>query len=610
VFGKPTGVAVENDVTGTAGRWGEAQANAVVERANRAILLVDVVESVRLVETDEVGFISRWLALVDHVQRHVVPSCNGHFVKSLGDGMLLDFDEVRSAVSAAFAIQHANARANVGLPPEQQVLLRMGLEVSDVIVGSNDLHGRGVNRAARLMTIAGPNEIVVSKDARDRLTPSLDADVEDLGDCFVRHAAEPIRAFRVGPPGPRPVVTASYFHEELAPTIVVVPFAPRPAGDDGAVGEVLAEEVIRILSHSPDLNVISRLSTTAFRGRDITLAEISAHLSADYVLSGTYGTEGRRLSLNAELAEAKSGRILWTDRLTGDLQGVLSEGDDLIEALVAAIELAVVAREIDRSRSQPLPTVKAYTLLIGAITLMHRLSLRDFEEARHLLHALLDRGTRQPVPQAWLANWHVLRVQQGWSVDPREDTYQALECTKRALDTDPECSLALAVDGFVYTNLLRRLDVAQERYDLAIAANPNNPFAWCLRGALHAFKGEGEEAVANSRHALKLTPLDPHRYFYDSLAGSAYIAAEQYDAALESAERSLRANRKHTSTLRVMAVAQWRLGLHDQARQTAQELLRLDPTLTVSRWLERAPSAPFRVGQDFADTLRHVGVPG
>ena len=69
------------------------------------------------------------------------------------------------------------------------------------------------------------------------------------------------------------------------------------------------------------------------------------------------------------------------------------------------------------------------------------------------------------------------------------------ECTKRALDTDPECSLALAVDGFVHTNLLKRLDIAQERYELALPANPNNSLAWLLKGTLHAFMDEGSTAV-------------------------------------------------------------------------------------------------------------------
>jgi adenylate cyclase len=264
---------------------------------------------------------------------------------------------------------------------------------------------------------------------------------------------------------------------------------------------------------------------------------------------------------------------------------------------------------LQRARSQSLPTLKSYTLLLGAIALMHRLSLHDFEQARHLLQILIDRATRQPIPLAWLANWHVLRVQQGWSGDQHQDSCMALECTRRALDSDPNCSLALAIDGFVHTNLLKRLDIAQERYDLALAANPNNSLAWLLKGTLHAFMDEGDKAVEYTEMALKLSPLDPQRYFYDSLAASAHLTAGHYDSALELAQRSLRANRSHTSTLRVMTVAQWQLGHRDEARKTTQELLKLEPELTIAGYLRRAPSAAFDIGREIADVLGKAGVP-
>jgi tetratricopeptide (TPR) repeat protein len=270
---------------------------------------------------------------------------------------------------------------------------------------------------------------------------------------------------------------------------------------------------------------------------------------------------------------------------------------------------AVMDRELQRARAQPLPTLKAYTLLIGAIALIHHLSRPDFEEARRLLEVLIERRARQPIPLAWLANWHVLRVQQGWSADERQDAYLALECTKRALDADPECSLALAIDGFVHTNLLKQLDLAEGCYESALAANPSNALAWLLKGTMHAFKSQGQQAVEHTERALRLSPLDPHRYFYDSLAATACVAARQYDRALELAQRSLRANRKHTSTLRVMTVAQWYLGRSEDARRTAQELLRLQPTLTVSKWLSQTPAAPYPIGREAAEALRQAGVP-
>jgi adenylate cyclase len=588
----------------------DVRAEHSVAWAKRAVLLTDIVGWVRLIERDEVGVVSHWLDFVDRVRRDILPAHNGRLVKSLGDGMLLDFADVRSAVSAALAIHHERGRANAGRPADSQIILRTGMEVSDVIVDADDVYGRGVNLAARLMDLAGPGEIVVSQHVRDGLTPSLDADVEDLGDCYVKGIPQPVRAYRVGPPGAQPRATSAALLDEIAPTIAVIPFASRNvANDHGVVGEVLANEIIRRLSYSTDLKVISRLSTTAFAGRDASLEAIGTHLGADYVLSGSYRAANAHFKLDVELAEIKSRRILWADSLEDALAAIVSGEQELVSRLIAGLGVAVSARELQRSRMQPLPTLKAYTLLMAAVSLLHRLSLPDFEEAHRLLQALIDRGVRHPLPLAWLGKWHVLRIQQGWSEDQQRDTYLASECTKRALDLDPDNSLALAIDGFVHVNLLKQFDIAEESYERAIALNPSNALAWLLKGTLHAFKSEGEQAVEHTERALTLSPLDPHRYFYDSLAATAAAAAGKHERALELAQRSLKANRKHTSTLRVMTVAQWMLGQHDEARRTVRELMTLQPTLTVSGWLRSSPAAAYPIGRMAAEVWREAGVP-
>lgn len=489
--------------------------------------------------------------------------------------MLLHFADVRSGVSAALAIQHECNRANSARAADARIVLRTGMEVGHS-GSANDGLGRSVDLAANLMGRAGPGEIVVSQHVRDGLTADLDADIEDLGDCSVGGIPDLARAFRVGPPG-LPKVDAKS-PDGIAPSIAVVPFASRNAAPgQGVIGEILAEEVIRRLSRSAGLKVVSRLSTTAFSGRAASLQEIRTHLGADYVLSGAYRAGGTRLKLEVELAEAGTGRILWAESLDDDLAGIVSGEQELIGRLIAAVRAAVPACEVPRSRPQPLPTFRAYTLMMGAVGLMHRLSLTDFQESHRLLRALNDHGVHHPLAIAWMANWHVLRVQQGWSDDAKRDTYLASECTKRALDMDPDNSLALAINGFVHVNLLNEFDVAQDSYERALSANPSNALAWLLKGTLHALKSEGEQAIEHAERALSLSPLDPHRYFYEWLAAVAAVAAGRHGRALELAQRSLRANRKHNSTWRSLTVAQWQLGRFDDARQSAQEFLRLQP---------------------------------
>lgn len=579
-------------------------------RVVRTVLFADVVESVRLIQQDEGSAVRRWRSFVDHVVHGLLPGNEGRLVKSLGDGLMLEFPRVQSAVGVAFAMQEASARANDGLAPEQRMLLRIGIHVSPVIADDLDLFGHGVNLAARLTTLAGPGEIVVSADVRDQITPALDADIEDLGECYLKHVPQPIRAFRLGAPGEWPVIEPGSIGEDLRATIAVIPFRPRTLQpSDDMLGQLIAEEVISALSHSPEVNVVSRLSTTAFHGREVNLDAVSGYLRADYVVSGSYHVDGDRIALNAELAETQSMQVVWSQTLKGHVNDIVSGEDPLAARLVSEVCAAVMLREVQRSQDQAPQSLQGHTLLLSSITLMHRISPPAFQRAQQMLQVLIDRTPRLAAPHAWMAKWHVLRVTQGWSQDAQADAAAALDSTKRALDRDSTLSLAMTVQGQVNTYILKRLDVAEQLYAQALQANPNDSLAWLLKGTLHAFRDEGKEAVRHTRHALRLSPLDPLKYYFDSLAATAALSAHDYSRALQLAERSLRLNRTHASTLRVMITALCRLGRMDEARQRVAELLTLEPAFTVESYLERSPGAPYDLGRDVASALAQAGVP-
>src|SRR5260370_7985905 len=144
---------------------------------------------------------------------------------------------------------------------------------------------------------------------------------------------------------------------------------------------------------------------------------------------------------------------------------------------------------------------------------------------------------------------------------------------------------------------------------MALRINPNDSLAWLSKGALHAFKNEGKLAIEHTQRALKLSPLDPNHHYYDSLAATAALSAGRYKRAIELANRSLRANRTHGSTYRVLAISQWQLGLQNEARKTVSELLLLDPNLTVPKYLELHPTKRFDIGKISPNALWYADVP-
>lgn len=581
-----------------------------IESVVRSILVVDVVESVRLMQEDEQGTVRRWRAYADQVATQVVPAHGGRLVKSLGDGLMIEFPRAPLAVDAAFSLQRLSNIANEGVADGLKLRLRIGIHVSPLIADQHDVYGHGVNLAARLTTLAGPDEIVVSAEVRDQLTPALDADIEDLGECYLKHVQKPTRAFRVGAPGERPIIDPGNVGRDLRATIAVIPFSARAAQPEHDIlGQVIADEVISVLSQSPELNVVSRLSTTAFRSRTGRLDEAGAYLGADYVVSGSYHVDGDQIAVHVELADTRSMQVAWSKALKGSVKGVIAGADPLPGRLVAEVCAAMMTRELHRTQGKAIPTLESHTLLLSSITLMHRISPLASERARQMLQALIERTPRLAAPYAWLAKWHVLRVTQGWSDNAQADGKLALDNTKRALDRDATLSLAMTVQGQVNTYILKQLDVAEELYEAALRENPNDSLASLLKGTLHAFKDEGKEAVRLTRRALKLSPLDPLQFYFEAHAASALLSTGQYEKALSLAKRSLRLNRTHVSTLRVLVTASWHLGLVDQARDYVGQHMKLDPTFRVSTYLERSPSAGSEFGKRIASALVGSGAP-
>ena len=185
----------------------------------------------------------------------------------------------------------------------------------------------------------------------------------------------PVRAFRLGAPGEQPVIERGNLAEDLRATIAVIPFRPRTLQPtDDVLGQLLADEVISALSQSPEVNVVSRLSTTAFQGREVELDDVSAYLRADYVVSGSYHVDGDRVTLKAETGRNAHDAGRMDADAQGQRQGIIAGDDPLAGHLVAEACAAMMVRELQRSQGKAPQSLQNHTLLLSSITLMHRIS--------------------------------------------------------------------------------------------------------------------------------------------------------------------------------------------------------------------------------------------
>lgn len=615
-------------------RSGPADAGAGLVLQPTVVLLMDVVESVRLMSENEAATVHRWTEFVRLATSEILPRHRGSLVKSLGDGLLARFETVRDAITAAAEIHRALAARNAGLPEDEHFHLRAGVNAAMTWSDGIDIYGTGVNLAARLATLAGPGETIASASAHeqlaaalaslanpgetigsaaacDELTHGVDAVCEDLGNCILKHFDKPVRAYRVGPASQHPAITARRdYGAAMQPSIAVIPFSAR-TDSSGLfdIGNLIADSVIWRLSKSANLKVISRLSTAAFRGRSSDVDQVSAHLGAAYVLSGAYVVNGSDIMVTAELSAARDNQVIWTDRLTGPIQDLLRSESELADRIARAVHFAVFDAETEHILTQPLPTLESYSLLLGAIKLMHRSSKEEFLQTRKILDELISRHGRIAAPRAWLGHWYILRLTRGWSDDRQRDAAEALSATHAALDRDPSDALALATEGFVYCHLFKDLEMARKRCDQAVLANPSHAHGWLFLGTVEAFKGQGPAAVEATRRAMELSPLDPMRYYFESLSATAELSAHQYANAESLARSSLALNRMHPSTWRALTIALVSQGRMDEAQATLTKVRELDPTLTVETYLARMPNAQLDTGRHWARCLAMAGLP-
>lgn len=171
-------------------------------RIGTVIAIADVVESVRLMEEDTPSFIERWQGFLAFVAKQL-PQDGGRMRRSLGDGLMLEFADAAGCMRALLAMQAWLDERNRRLQPHQRMHLRIGAHLADLVEDQYDIYGPDVNLSARIATLAGPNEVIISAALRQQLQGWTEATIDDLGICHLKHVRDPVHAFRVGPPGDR-----------------------------------------------------------------------------------------------------------------------------------------------------------------------------------------------------------------------------------------------------------------------------------------------------------------------------------------------------------------------------------------------------------------------
>src|SRR5262245_42447158 len=423
-----------------------------VERRLRAILAADVAGYSRLTGIDEEG---THIRLREHLRVVFDPSIaehRGRIVKTTGDGMLAEFRSVVDAVRCAVHVQRGMAERNEGVPPDERIEFRIGINLGDIILDAGDIFGDGVNVAARLEGVAEPGGICLSDDAHRQVRGKLDIAFEDAGEQRLKNIASPVRIYRVRPAGaaatPRPVGALPD-----KPSIAVLPFqnlSGDPEQEYFADGTV--EDIVTALSRFRNLFVISRNSSFTYKGHAVDVKQVGRELGVRYVLEGSVRKAANRVRITGQLIDATTGAHLWADHFDGNLDDIFNLQDQVTASVVSAVAPKVEQAEIDRAKRKPTESLAAYDhYLRGIAALGSGASREDISEALRSFYKAIELDPDFASPYGMAALCYVPRKVNAWMDDRLKEVAEATRLAQRAIDLGREDAVALSGGALAFS---------------------------------------------------------------------------------------------------------------------------------------------------------------
>ena len=584
-----------------------------MERRLAAILAADVVGYSRLMGADEAGTLRHLTGLRNQVLEPLIAEHNGRIVKLIGDGLLVEFASVVDALNCAVAWQKSVVDREATADQEKKFQFRIGINVGDVIVEDEDIHGDGVNIAARMEGLAEADGICLSEDAYRQVRGKVEVQLEDIGERELKNVAEPVRVFRVAREHPDGNTTSLPKQSLAQPeelSIAVLPFA-NISGNPELIcfSEGLAEDIITALSRFRWLTVISPRSSFLFQASgQPDLDHIARELRVQYLLDGSIRRSDKRLRVVARLSEAQIGKTEWSEKFDLSEGDVFELQDELSQRIVSAVAPASLGAEMTRAQRRSPEDPSTWIEVMRAHSHLRRLTQSDNAEAQSILTAALDHQPGIAMLASDLAISHVYDALFGWRNSRRESAELANDFARQAISIDRSDALAYSALGFAaHINCTHQ--EAVNSFNTALSLNENLAEAHGYLAMTLGFVGEIQQVEHHVNRAVQLSPRDPMLAFWFDAAAMAAYFARQFKLAFDWAERSVSENPDYIGGLRVLAAASGQIGRTKEAESTVAKILKLDPTLTCNATNRQLPFRSPGEANLYAEGLRTAGLP-
>ena len=391
----------------------------------------------------------------------------------------------------------------------------------------------------------------------------------------------------------------------------VMPFRSIGANSgDADFSQGLAEEITTAFSRFRWITCVGPASVAALANEPLTDTERWGQLDLDFLIEGSFRKKQDKITVLLRLANMRgAGAISWGRRFDGFLPDLLDLQDRIASESAAQVAPELLVWEGLQSKSRPRVDPTAYDMMLRAIPAIYRLDEVAFRESGQLLESSLALDGGSAACHSWLAHWHLFLLGQGWAVDAEQAMRRADELSRRAVVLDPEDARGFTVAGHVRAFLNRDAEGALGLHERAIALNPNMALAWCYSGLAHSYLGEHTEAIRRIQHAKRLSPHDPHGFFFDTALGAPFLFLGQYEAAAQMGRQARDHHPGLSSAHKVLLPALGHLGAYGEATSVRKALLSLEPHFSIRSAAARSPFMRQRDLDCYLRGLRLAGIP-
>ncbi len=502
-----------------------------IERRLTTIVAADLAGYSRLMAADEEGVIQRLRDCRAQVIDPAVAGAGGRIVKTMGDGLLIEFSSPVEAVRGALTIQNEMRDRETTRAEDQRLRFRVGVHLGDVITDGDDILGDAVNVAARLETLAPVGGMCISKTVEQQVRGRLDAELTSLGAQMVKNMPEPVDVWRVEVEGATIVSAPS--EGRGRPSLVILPFDNMSADpDQDFLADGIVEDVTTELSRFRGLFVIARNTAFTYRGAGKDIKTIAKELGVSYVVEGSVRRAGQRLRVTAQLIEAETGSHVWADRFDRTMEDLFDLQDELTAAIVSNVAPEIGAHERRIVARKPTQNLSAWELVHRGYAEQTKYTLTAFAAAEEYYKAALVLDPNHALPYTYMARMTAYSYLLRDELDSLKSGRKGLLLAEKAVSLDDRSDEAYGALSQCL-GLLRRTGESIAAAQKGLTINRNNALLHHYIGiaALNADDATGyAEMIVNCEsEALKLSPNDPISTFFFYTRATGYLLLDGQD---------------------------------------------------------------------------------